>query len=225
MSYPISATFIDEISYDVPSSNWTNEEWAKDLDNMKEVGIDTLVFIRGWFYGRCIYPSKVLPTMKKDDEDFLGFILEEAEKRQMKVFVGLYISTVTWNDGNYQTEIEKNKLFIREVLERYGKSKAFVGWYIPHETGGNSYNIKYVMDGLCELCKQYSPEKKIFVSPFFRARGTSAVVYSPERTFEEWNNIFADCGKYIDYCAVQDGSAKPDELGGYLKEMKKEEYI
>ena len=40
-NYPISGTFIDEITYDIPSSNWDNEQWAKDLDYMKEVGIDT----------------------------------------------------------------------------------------------------------------------------------------------------------------------------------------
>ena len=73
--YPITATFIDEITYDIPASNWTNEQWAQDLDNMKEVGIDTLVIMRSVFYDKCIYPSKIFPTLKKEDEDFAGFIL------------------------------------------------------------------------------------------------------------------------------------------------------
>ena len=33
--YPITGTFIDEITYDIPASNWTNEQWAQDLDYMK----------------------------------------------------------------------------------------------------------------------------------------------------------------------------------------------
>ena len=66
--YPITATFIDEITYDIPSSNWTNDQWAKDLDNMKEVGMDTLVLMRGVFYDKCIYPSKIFPTLKKENE-------------------------------------------------------------------------------------------------------------------------------------------------------------
>ena len=27
--YPITGTFIDEITYDIPSSNWSNEQWAR----------------------------------------------------------------------------------------------------------------------------------------------------------------------------------------------------
>ena len=41
----ISGTFIDEITYDIPSSNWSREQWKKDLDYMSEIGIDTLIFI------------------------------------------------------------------------------------------------------------------------------------------------------------------------------------
>ena len=56
--FPISGTFIDEITYDIPCSNWTKEQWITDIDNMREVGIDTLIFIRGGFKGRTIYPSE-----------------------------------------------------------------------------------------------------------------------------------------------------------------------
>ena len=44
--FPISGTFIDEITYDIPCANWTKEQWIADIDNMREVGIDTLLFIR-----------------------------------------------------------------------------------------------------------------------------------------------------------------------------------
>ena len=57
-NYPITGSFIDEITYDIPSSNWTHKQWADDLDNMKAVGMDTLVFIRGGFEGRTIFPSE-----------------------------------------------------------------------------------------------------------------------------------------------------------------------
>ena len=42
---PITGTFIDDVTYDIPSSNWTLGEWRNDLDNMKEIGIDTVIFI------------------------------------------------------------------------------------------------------------------------------------------------------------------------------------
>ena len=86
MKGPITGTFIDEITYDIPSSNWTRRQWKRDLDNMKRVGIDTLIFIRGGFYGKTIYPSSYFHT--ESTEDFAGFILEEAAKRKMKVYMG-----------------------------------------------------------------------------------------------------------------------------------------
>ena len=58
-NYPISGTFIDEITYDIPSSNWSRKQWAKDLDHMKAVGIDTVIFIRGGFYNKAILKNYI----------------------------------------------------------------------------------------------------------------------------------------------------------------------
>ena len=57
---PITGTFIDEITYDIPSSNWSLEQWRRDLDNMQEIGIDTVIFIRGGFEDKAVFPSKML---------------------------------------------------------------------------------------------------------------------------------------------------------------------
>ena len=110
--YPITGTFIDEITYDIPASNWTNEQWAADLDHMKAVGIDTVIIMRGVFYDKCIYPSKIFPTLKEEGEDFAGFIMEEAAKRDMQVFLGMYIKDLTWNCGDYLYELKQNKIYM-----------------------------------------------------------------------------------------------------------------
>lgn len=222
VKYPITATFIDEITYDIPSSNWSNEQWAKDLDYMKEVGIDTLVIMRGVFYDKCIYPSKIFPTLKEEGEDFARFIMEEAYKRNMSVYLGLYISNLCWNEGDALGEIKMNKLYIDEVLARYNDIPSFKGWYIPHETGFNTYSVKETMGGLAKLCKDKTPDKSVFISPFFRGhRLDSNIYFSPERTYEEWDKIFDACGKEIDICAFQDGTASIDEYEGYLQASKK----
>lgn len=80
----ITGTFIDEITYDIPSSNWTLEQWRKDLDYMQEIGIDTVIFIRGGFEDKSVFPSKVLGTSYADD--LAGFIFEETSQRNMDVF-------------------------------------------------------------------------------------------------------------------------------------------
>ena len=32
---PITGTYIDEVSVDIPTSNWSREQWNKDLDYMR----------------------------------------------------------------------------------------------------------------------------------------------------------------------------------------------
>ena len=43
---PINATFLDEISWDIPHQNWGVEEWDKDFRAMRDMGINTVVLIR-----------------------------------------------------------------------------------------------------------------------------------------------------------------------------------
>ena len=43
---PIKATFLDEISWDIPHQNWGVREWDKDFQSMKKMGINTVVLIR-----------------------------------------------------------------------------------------------------------------------------------------------------------------------------------
>ncbi|MBR1974319.1 MAG: DUF4434 domain-containing protein [Clostridia bacterium] len=219
--YPITGTFIDEVTYDIPASNWSNEQWAADLDHMKEVGMDTVIIMRSVFYDKCLYPSKHFAGLKEEGEDFIGFILEEAQKRDMQVFIGLYISNLTWNAGDYRGEIEKNKLFVDEVLKLYGHFSSFKGWYIPHETGSNIYNIAETMGGLAALCKENAPDKVVFISPFFRGEKVGYPdSLSPERTVDAWQSILKECGKNIDICAFQDGTVSLEEYADYLAAIK-----
>lgn len=221
-NYPISGTFIDEITYDIPSSNWDNEQWAKDLDYMKKVGIDTVITIRAGFNGKMIYPSKVLPHLNEDDPDFADFIFKECEKRNMKVIFGLYISNLTWNEGDADEEIRCNRLLIDEVCERYGHYKSFYGWYIPHEVGSNVLNIAYLQNTLAKMCKDKTPDKKVMFSPFFYCEWADKEhPLSPEETYKEWKKILKDSNGNIDFCAFQDGSAPYEQRVEYFKQAKK----
>lgn len=218
INFPITGTFIDEITYDIPSSNWSLNQWRAELDYMQDVGMDTLVFIRGGFNGRTIFPSKHFFCLRK--YDFMDFILQETEKRNMKVFIGMYISNLTWNDGDYREELRTNKLFVDEVLEKYAHYKSFYGWYIPHETCTNIYNVGRVLKDLTALCKDKTPEKKTLVSPFFCSKVVSEKPFSPQRFFDEWDNVYESLNHNLDICAYQDGTAPIEEFEFYLKQAK-----
>lgn len=218
MSFPITATFIDEITYDIPSSNWSFAQWSKDLDYMKSVGIDTLVFIRAGYNKRTIFPSDYFGTQY--EEDLLGFILDEAHKRNMNVMVGLYLSTISWNNGDAKTEIELNRHFINELWAKYGDRPAFKGWYIPQETGFDILNITEVMKGLSYLCKEKSAELPVLISPFFNALDANTA-FTVEQHVEEWNSIFNRCGENIDICAFQDGTVPIKDMREFYVATKK----
>ena len=203
---PITGTFIDEITFDIPSSNWSHDQWKKDLDYMQEIGIDTVIFIRGGFEDKSVFPSKVLGTSYADD--LAGLIFEETSKRDMNVIFGAYISNGDWNRGDYATELKINQKFINEVYERYNDYPSFAGWYIPHETTRDVLNISEIMLGLSAICKDKTPDKKIMMSPIFRGQVSgSGDYFTPERHADEWDRLFTKAGKDIDICAFQDGSA------------------
>lgn len=219
---PITGTFIDEITYDIPSSNWTCDQWRKDLDNMQEIGIDTVIFIRGGMEDKSVFPSKVLSTPYADD--FAGFIFEETSRRGMDVYFGMYISNLDWNGGDAAGEIRKNKLFVDEVYERYGHYPSFKGWYIPQEQSHNCLNFAEIMRGMSAICKDKTPDKNVFISPFFHTYITAKENYfvTPEQHAEEWDKLFAYGGKDIDICAFQDGTApmdKMDEFYGVTRDL------
>ena len=213
---PITATFIDEITYDIPSSNWSPEQWAQDLDNMMEIGIDTLVIMRGGFEDKTIFPSKVFGT--EHTYDFAGLILEEAAKRNMDVFFGLYCSNLEWDQGNAMQELRRNKPFIDEIWLRYGHIPSFKGWYIPQETSFETFNICDIMHGLSAMCKDKAPDTKVFISPFFRATPPyPQTPFNPERHYEEWDRIFTKAGQDIDICAFQDGTAPMSQMAEWYR--------
>lgn len=212
-NYPITGTFIDEITYDIPSSNWSKKNWQAEFDIMKDVGIDTVIIIRGGFGRKTLFPSKTINT--HDQEDLAGFFFEEGYNRNINVIFGLYITDIDWGRGDYLQEIKTNKPFINEVLARYGDIPSFKGWYLPHETGRDELNIKELFQGLAGYCKDCSPDKKVMVSPFFMGETLgSDTVFSPEKHFEEWDKIFS-VNKDIDICAFQDGTVPIHKMSEY----------
>jgi hypothetical protein len=216
---PITGTFIDEITYDIPSSNWSNEQWKNDLDNMIACGMDTLIFIRGGFENKTIFPSKSIGTT--GTPDFAGFIMDEAAKRNMDVYFGLYTSGLSWNRGDYVNEIRINRSFVDEVLTRYGDNPSFKGWYLPQETDRERFNFSEVLKGLSALCKDKTPDKKVMISPFFSTSVSAKDGgFTPRQFYDEWDKIFSYAAGDLDICAFQDGTAPLSQMSEYYRMSK-----
>ena len=127
---PITGTFLDEISHDIPHQNWGEKEWDADFANMKAIGIDTVIMIRSGYRKFITYPSKYLlgKGCYMPSVDLVDMFLRLAQKYGMKFWFGLYDSGRYWDTGDLSWEIEDNKYVIDEVWQRYGHYESFGGW-------------------------------------------------------------------------------------------------
>jgi hypothetical protein len=231
---PITGTFLDEISHDIPHQNWGPGEWELDFKAMQAIGIDTVILIRSGYKRWLTYPSEVLikkqgcyrPTL-----DLVDLFLTLAEKFGMDFYFGTYDSGHFWQVGEYQKEIDLNRAAVDEVWRRYGKRAAFKGWYLTQEVSRRTKGIIDVYSRMGQHCKDISGEKiPILISPWmdgiksltsFRAEIYKSKGITIQEHEREWNEIMSGIAGAVDIVAFQDGHVDIYELPVYLEINKK----
>jgi hypothetical protein len=220
----ITGTFLDEITCDIPSNNWTQAQWDKDFAAMKRIGIDTVIIIRCGFGNQAIFNSKAISQKVKllpVYTDLAKMFLELAQKYQMKLYFGTYDSNMFWPKGNLKDEVEVNLALIDEVWEKYGNYTSFAGWYMAHEFGRRYEKVPESMKKVADHCKSVSGNLPVIMSPYMwgrKAVGDDAINIEQHR--KEWNEIFSILHKSIDIVAFQDGHVDFDELKDYISVNK-----
>lgn len=214
---PITGTFLDEISHDIPHQNWGEKEWDRDFQYMKAVGIDTVIDIRCGYRKFITYPSPYL--LKKGcympSVDLIDMFCRLAQKYDMKFYLGLYDSGKYWDTHDMSYEVESNKFVIDEVWERYGsKYSSFGGWYISGEISRSTKGAIESFRTMGKQCKEVSGGLPTFISPWIDGKKavmgangqlSRADAVSVEEHEREWNEIFDGIHEYVDACAFQDG--------------------
>src|SRR5512146_3382141 len=167
---PLTGTFLDEISHDIPQQNWGPVEWDRDFQAMKAIGIDTVVLIRSGHRRWLTYPSRVLIKQEHchpPPVDLVDLFLTLAEKHQMAFFFGTYDSGQYWKAGDYQREIDLNRAAVDEVWKRYGARAAFKGWYLTQEVSRRTKSIIEVYATMGRHCRALSEGKlPVLISPY-----------------------------------------------------------
>ena len=215
---PITGTFINEITFDIPSQNWGIDEWRTDFDAMQAIGIDTVIIIKGGLRGETIFPSRVIGT--NPPVDLAKFFLEETTQRKMHLYFGNYDSWEWVSRGGWKEEIQINKRFMREIWDRYGAHSSFTGWYLTHETSHRRFHFREIYKELSEHAKKLAPRKPVLISPFYPSKKIYGDdVLSPEEFADNWRQLLKGIHT-IDYAAFQDGTARLNELGSYLHQAK-----
>jgi hypothetical protein len=234
----ITGTFLDEITVDIPSNNWGPQEWSKDFKAMKKIGIDTVIIIRSGWGDKAVFDSRVLKkrvNLLPVYYDLAAMFLELAEENNMALYFGTYDSNVFWREGKLEQELDINIELAYEIWKRYGKYKAFAGWYMAHEFGRRygglpeGENVKnseckkqgpdlpVYMKRLADVCKQISGNLPVAMSPYMWGKkvfGQNAITIEQHK--KEWDEILSILHKSVDMVAFQDGHVDYDVLKDYI---------
>lgn len=213
----ITGTFLDEITHDIPSQNWGPKEWRREFELYQRIGIDTVIVIRAGYRNKCIFPAKSIPELLPVYEDLGQLFFELAEEYGQKVYFGTYDSGYHWMRRTWWKEVDLNKAFVDEVVERYGASPAFGGWYLCHETGRNDAHIIELFNGIGRHCKQ-ALDRPVLISPYPQGakQFSAGDAFTLEESFDHWERIFAATKGAFDICAFQDGQVHYQELPRFL---------
>ena len=229
----ITATFLDEISHDIPHQNWGPKEWETDFAHMQKMGIDTVILIRCGYQKWQTFPSRVLTerqTCYTPPLDLVSLFLRLAEQYNMAFYFGLYDSGQYWENGDFQTEVDINTRLIDEVWESYGASPAFKGWYLCQEVSRRTGKIIDLYAQLAQHCKAVSDGLPTLISPYIDGKKallsshsslSKQNVVSLQQHESEWDEIFDGIKGSVDIVAFQDGHVGFSELPDYLDVNKK----
>ena len=226
---PINATFLDEISWDIPHQNWGVEEWDEDFRAMRDMGINTVVLIRAGL-GRWIAApfESILATedVYYPPVDLVEMFLCLADKYDMAFYFGMYDSGKYWHEGDYLKEIDLNIKLIDEVWAKYGHHKSFQGWYLSQEVSRRTKNMTKIYAEVGRHAKEVSGNLPTMVSPYIHGVKTDQVMWGDKATTVseheyEWNEILSNLQGVVDILAFQDGQVDYHELYDYLVVNKK----
>lgn len=217
----LTGTFLDEITHDIPSQNWGEAEWRREFALYRAIGIDTVVIIRSGYQNKCIFPAKSVPGLLPVYEDLGKLFLDLAEEYGLTLFWGTFDSGTHWLRRSWWKEVDLNKAFLDEVVERYGDSPAFGGWYLCHETSRNDVHIIELFNEIGRHCKQLK-DVPVLISPFPQGskQFSGSDVFTLEESLDHWSRIFEATQGAVDICAFQDGQIQYSELPEFLAGVK-----
>ncbi len=221
---PIHATFLDEVSWDIPHANWGPVEWDRDFAHMKAMGINTVVLIRAGLGKWIAAPFESLlarEAVMYPPVDLVEMFLTLADKHDMRFFFGFYDSGYYWHIGNFQREIDLNRAVIDEVWAKYGHHKSFKGWYLSQEVSRRTRDVSKIYADLGRHAKEISGGLTTMVSPYIHGVKTDQVMGGEKATTveeheREWDDILGNLEGVLDILAFQDGQVEYEELYDYL---------
>ncbi len=215
----ITATFLDEISHDIPHQNWGPEEWARDFRAMRAIGIDTVILIRCGYKRWITYPSPLLMREERayaPPLDLVDLFLTLAEAHGMACYLGTYDSGTYWTEGDHmRREVDLNLGVMEELWTRYGARPAFKGWYLSQEVSRRTRGVIELYAETGRHAKALSGNLPVIISPYIDGVKAGGTVSLDDHE-REWGEMLAGIRGAVDIVAFQDGHVDFHELPAFL---------
>ena len=216
---PITGTFLDGISCDIPSNNWTPDIWEREFARYRDNGIDEAYIIRVGWGDSMMYASKVMQCTLCPEMDMVQLFLDLGAKYNVRIYMGLFDTRKYWPQNDWPSEVSVNTELIHELNERYGKHPAFYGWYMSHE-GSMSFHQTQIWKPLCREIKKFDTKRPIMVSPRYAGKKWSKEYpISPKVHCQHFDYILNEMEGLIDIYAPMDGHVPFNELDSYMEGM------
>lgn len=225
-------TFIQEFLV----NDWDDARWSKEFEMMREAGMEYLIFAPALLTdsagnSTAIYPSRLVA--RKNRKDLIERCLRNAQKQQIKVFLGL-----NFNDRWWRVDYDADWLFgqmeqgnkVADELNALYKEKypeTLYGWYwvwevdnlnctTPERQAALAQALNINLDHLSKI----TPGMPLMLSPFM-----NSAVGNADDCKKLWESVFAQTRFRIgDIFSPQDcvgaGGLKADQTGEWFSKLK-----
>ena len=186
MNRKIDGTFFEFHHHNTPEGKYWNptidqftaENWREKVREISSLGMEYIVVMATALYEKCYFKSSVFPFADIPCIDPVEELLQEADKCNIKVFLGNGFYG-DWRKANHNITskevIDRSFKAMEELAILYAHHKSFYGWYFPDETCIILRFSKDFMNyvNLCSArCRMLTPEKKTLIAPY----GTNLVM-------------------------------------------------
>ena len=229
----INGTWLEIHHYGLPEGKYFNPmvheftpaQWKAKVKEIASLKMKYIVLIgialtepdkEESFFPSSIYKRSKMIRAKEP----IKAILEEAEKQNMKVFIGTGCYGYwmkPWENMTSDKIHQKTFKAMEEIYNLYGRYKSFYGWYFPDETGITKYfepeYIEYV-NKFSRESRKINPELKTLIAPY----GTNKVVCD-DYYVEQLKQLDVDFVAYQDEVGVK--KSTPEETKQFYENLKK----
>lgn len=207
MNKKIDGTFFEFQHHNTAEGKYWNpalktfeaRDWRQKVSEIAELGMEYIIIMATALYDRCYFKSEVFPFADIPCSDPIEEVLSEADRHNLKVFLGNGFYGDWTKPRNNMTDkeiIRRSFSAMEELTALYSHHKSFYGWYFPDESciilSFSKTFTEYV--NLCsKFCSEITPDKKTLIAPY----GTNLAL-----TNERYIRTLAELD--VDFVAYQD---------------------